>query len=276
MPNPVFANVRVLVRGGGDLGSGVVYRLHRAGFPVILAELPAPLFVRRAVAYGAAVYEGQITVENVTARLVPDLAAADECLRAGDVPVMVDANGALLSDLAPAVLVDARMAKRNLCTAQTDAPLVVALGPGFVAGQDCHAVIETQRGHNLGRVIWDGPATADTGQPGSVRGITGSRVLRAPADGHVEPQKTIGDLVQQGEVIATVAGQPVRASFDGVLRGLIHPRAVVTQGLKIGDVDPRARREHCFTISDKALAVGGGVVEAVLSSPQIQQVLLSD
>jgi xanthine dehydrogenase accessory factor len=184
--------------------------------------------------------------------------------------VLVDPDGEAIPALKPVVLVDARMEKRNLGTTIADAPLVVALGPGFTAGIDCHAVIETNRGHRLGRAIYSGAAEVDTGEPGSVNGQTNTRILRAPADGCVQPCAQIGDAIEAGQVIAYVSGQPVTAAFAGVLRGLVHERVPVTAGLKIGDLDPRARREHCFTISDKSLAVGGGVLEAVFASEAVR------
>jgi xanthine dehydrogenase accessory factor len=183
--------------------------------------------------------------------------------------VLVDADGASLPSLDPAVVIDARIAKRNLGTTREDAPLVIALGPGFEAGKDCHAVIETNRGHSLGRVIWHGSAEPNTGRPGSVLDHTSDRVLRAPAEGHVAPQAEIGAQLAGGDLVAMVGALPVYAPFDGVLRGLIHPSVYVPKGMKIGDVDPRGRREHCFSISEKALAIGGGVLEALFSAPQL-------
>lgn len=267
MTESLFSVLRVVVRGGGDLASGVIYRLVRAGFPVIVLELETPLLVRRTVAYGDAVFSSVRTVDGVTARLTAGSDEALAVLSAGDVPVLIDPAGASLAVLQPAVLVDARMEKRNLGTTLNDAPLVIALGPGFTAGVDCHAVIETNRGHNLGRVYWQGMAEPDTGEPGAMAGHTHSRVLRAPADGYVIAHAEIGDSIHKGQIIAEVAGQPVIAAFDGVLRGLIHPRVPVHAGMKIGDLDPRAVREHCFTISDKSLAVGGGALQAVMESP---------
>lgn len=269
-----FERVRVVVRGGGDLGSGVIYRLRRAGFSVIVTELPAPLCVRRAVAYGSAVFEGAVTVDGVTARLAPDLKAIEAILRAGEVPVLVDANGEALPALRPQVIVDARMTKRKPGTTPVDAPLVVGLGPGFEASVDCHAVVETNRGHYLGRVFWNGRAEADTGVPGQINGIAARRVLRAPADGFVVAHKEIGEAVREGEIVAVVAGQSVRAAFEGILRGIIHPQVWVSSGVKIGDVDPRARRDHCFTISEKSLAIGGGALEAILASEVIRRELV--
>ncbi len=265
----LFERVPIVIRGGGDLASGVAYRLFRAGFPVTVLELAQPRVIRRTVAFASAVYDGQITVEGVTARRIADAARAASAHAAGEIAVLVDAHGASLPALGPAVVVDGRMAKRNIDTTRDDAPLVIALGPGYEAGRDCHAVIETMRGHYLGRVIWDGPAAPNTGQPGSVRGRIGERVLRAPADGQVTSRVAIGERVEAGVVIATVGDAPLLALFDGTLRGLVHPAVPVVTGMKIGDVDPRGKRDHCFTISDKSLAIGGGVLEAVLSAPQL-------
>lgn len=260
----MFANIPVVVRGGGDLASGAIFRLHIAGFPVIVLELETPLLVRRAVCYGDAVFSGSRTVQGVMARLAT-FETKDSVLKNGEIPVLVDALGDSLRAIQPAILVDARMEKRNLGTTRQDAPVVIALGPGFEAGIDCHAVIETNRGHDLGRAIYSGCAEADTGEPGSIGSHTHSRVLRAPVDGHVTAQVDIGDLLQTGDVIATVDNQSVIAPFSGALRGLIHEQVYAKAGMKIGDLDPRVRREHCFTISDKSLAVGGGVLEAALS-----------
>jgi xanthine dehydrogenase accessory factor len=268
-----FNRCLVLVRGGGDLASGAIYRLHRAGFPVIVTELPTPLLVRRTVSYGEAVYSGTITIEGITARRADTSDNVDSIWDASEIPVLVDPDGTALQALAPPVVLDARMQKVNPGTSIYDAPLVVALGPGFTAGIDCHSVIETNRGHALGRVIEQGSAEPDTGEPGSVQGQTHSRVLRAPKDGHVLPQASIGDTIEEGQTIAEVEGIPIVAQFRGMLRGLIHESVLARQGMKIGDLDPRAKREHCFTISDKSLAIGGGVLEAVLSAPQARPYL---
>ena len=268
-----FNRARVVVRGGGDLGSGAIYRLHRAGFPVVVTELAAPVFVRRAVSYGEAVYSGEVANEGVTARFAPDVDTARRLLDEGIVPVLVDESGDVWRALEPVIVVDARMQKVNPDTRIDDAPFVVALGPGYTAGVDCHAVIETNRGHWLGRVILDGSAEADTGEPGPVKGQTHSRVLRAPVAGHVAAHAAIGDRVETGQLIATIGEARIVAPFPGVLRGLIHERVWVDAGMKIGDLDPRARREHCFTISDKSLAVGGGVLEAVFAAPQVRPYL---
>jgi xanthine dehydrogenase accessory factor len=253
----------ILVRGAGDLGTGVAYRLHRAGFTVMVTDLAQPTCVRRAVSFAEAMYAGSITVEGVTAVRVDDpmVGMAHTIMR--EIPVVVD-DRSVLERMRPAIVVDARLAKRNLDTRIRQAKLVIGLGPGFTAGRDCHAVVETNRGHHLGRVFWEGSAEPDTGQPEPVRGFAGERVLRAPAEGVLTGRAVIGDSVKAGDVVAEVSGQPITAPFDGVLRGLVHDGLPVTAGMKVGDLDPRGVREHCFTISDKARSIGGGVLEAIL------------
>lgn len=253
-----------LVRGGGDLATGVGCRLFRAGFPVIVTELAQPLVVRRGVAFAEAVYAGAVEVEGAPARRVPNATAALQLAGEGLVPVLVDDEGKALPEIRPLVLVDGRMAKVNLDTRITDAPFVVGLGPGFTAGEDCHAVVETMRGHHLGRVIWQGAAAPNSGQPGAVDGYSHERVLRAPRSGALKVHREIGAFVSSGEALAEVDGKTVRAPFDGVLRGIAHDGLHVTAGMKIGDLDPRKVRAYCFEISDKSLAIGGGVLEAVL------------
>jgi xanthine dehydrogenase accessory factor len=268
-----FDRALIVVRGGGDLASGAIYRLHRAGFPVIVTELETPLFVRRSVSYGEAVYSGSIIVEGITARLAESVEAVQPVLDAGEIPVLIDPEGKIITHLHPSIIVDGRMAKVNLGTAIHDAPLVIGMGPGFTAGIDCHAAIETQRGHTLGRVIYDGSPEPDTGIPGAVKDQTNARVLRAPVEGYVQPLAAIGDRLEAGQAIAQMGQTAITAPFAGVLRGLIHQRVNVTPGMKIGDVDPRAQRENCFTISDKSLAIGGAALEALLSAPQIRPYL---
>ena len=266
----LFPGTLALVRGGGDLASGVVYRLHRAGFPVAVAELARPLAVRRAVAFAEAIYAGEVLIEDIVGRRASGVAEAQAALDKGEVPVMVDPVNEAGRQLSPAVVVDGRMAKVNLGTTLVDAPLVIGIGPGFTAGVDCQAVVETKRGHTLGRVLWQGAAAPDTGLPEGVAGHGGERVLRASVAGRVVGRKEIGDAVAPGEIVAEIesaanAAAAVYAPFAGVLRGLIHPNAPVCAGMKVGDLDPRGDREACFTISDKALSVGGGVLEAVLT-----------
>lgn len=263
----LFPQYLCLVRGGGDLATGVIYRLRRAGLPVGVLELEQPRVVRRGAAYAEAMYSGEIAVAGLTARRVPldDLGGLVAPGAVEFVPVVVDPAGQAVARLRPAVLVDGRMAKAALDTRLEQAPLVVGLGPGFEAGINCHAVVETNRGHDLGRVLWQGSAQPDTGKPEAVLGFEKERVLRAPVSGRLQARKAIGDLVLPGEQIAAVDGQPILAPFGGVLRGLVHDDLPVTANEKVGDLDPRGRREACFTISDKSLAVGGGVVEAVLT-----------
>ena len=258
----------IIVRGGGDLGTGVIYRLHKCGFPVIALELAHPLVIRRRVALATAVLEGEIVIEDLRGRLVETAAEAQKLAYEGIIPLLAAAElEPVIAELDQPVcaVVDARLAKRNIDTTIDQAPLVIALGPGFTAGVDCHAVIETMRGHTLGRVIWQGPALPNTGTPGVIGGRGSERVLRAPADGVVSWQYEIGAAVEPGQLLGTVAGHPVLAPFSGVIRGLIAPGTAVQRGAKIGDVDARADRSACFTISDKALSIGGGVLEALLS-----------
>ncbi|MBI4284776.1 MAG: EF2563 family selenium-dependent molybdenum hydroxylase system protein [Chloroflexi bacterium] len=254
----------VLIKGAGDLGSGVVHRLFRAGFKLCLTETARPQAVRRGVSFCEAVYEGEKKVEGVVARLATTPTEISRTWADGKIPLLVDPQAAVKDFLRPDVLVDAIIAKRNLGTAITDAPLVIGLGPGFRAGVDVHAVIETNRGHNLGRVIWQGEAEPNTGIPGEIDGVTTERVLRAPTAGQLITRKDIGDYVQAGETVALVNGSPVIAQITGILRGLLRSETPVHQGMKLGDIDARAKREHCFTISDKARAIGGGVLEAIL------------
>lgn len=252
-----------LLRGAGDLATGVAWRLTRAGFPVVATELADPLTVRRTVALSTAVADGEVDVEGMVGRRVETAPEAVFVAACGDVAVLVSPE---LPPIEAAVVVDARLAKRNIDTTIDDADLVVALGPGFTAGVDCDAVVETLRGPRLGRVIWAGTAVPDTGTPGTIGGRTGERVLRAPADGVVGWAVAIGDVVAAGQDLGAVDGSPVAASIDGRVRGLVREGTHVAAGLKIGDVDPRLD-VAVDEISDKALAVGGGVLEAVMAWP---------
>lgn len=265
----LFQDHLVLIRGAGDLATGVALRLHRAGFPLVMLELPEPLVVRRTVAFAEAVRAGIVTVEGTKACHTDDPREARLTAHRGDIAVMVDPTAAHLPRLRPSILVDARLAKRNLDTTREQARLVIGLGPGFTAGEDVHAIVETMRGHHLGRVLWEGSALPNTGTPGLVGEKGAERVLRAPVAGRVVGQKGIGEIVQAGETIALVQPEqgeaaPVVAPFTGLLRGLIADGVTVPARLKIGDLDPRLDTD-IHTVSDKALAIGGGVVEAVLS-----------
>ena len=258
----LFAEHLCVIRGGGDLGTGVALCLSRAGFPVAVCELADPLTVRRAVALSSAVTRGEVTVEGLTARRVNDAGEVSDLAATGVVPVLVDHG---LPRVSQSVVVDARMAKRPLDTRPDDAPFVVALGPGFSAGKDCHAVVETLRGSHMGQVLWEGSTEPDTGTPAPVGGRTADRVLRAPVDGTIGWDRRIGDLVEAGEVLGRVGNREVAAPFDGLIRGLILNGIKVTSGTKVGDVDPRGKTASAHEVSDKALAVGGGVLEAVLT-----------
>ena len=263
-------NGLILLRGGGDLASGVALRLNRVGLKLVISELAQPLAVRRAVSFGEAVYEGRHSVEGIQSRRVDQeqiLAALD----AGEIPVIVDPDAQiLLSSFLFSVLVDARLIKQPPLPLPSTVPLHIGLGPGFQAGSNCHAVIETRRSHTLGRVYWQGFAQPDSGQPeGDPR-----RVLRAPEDGIFTARKKIGEHCETGEEIGIISNQyPVNSSLRGVLRGIIRDGLHVVKGLKIGDVDPRDDASACFLVSDKALAIGGGVLEAILSQEQIRKQL---
>jgi xanthine dehydrogenase accessory factor len=243
----------------------------RCGFPVLITELAQPLLLRRAVSYGSAVIEGEITVEGLTSRRVSDLAEARQAQSKGVIPVLVDPEGTLLADYAPLILVDARMRKEAPAALPLHPLLVIGLGPGFTAPDHCDAVVETNRGHRMGRVIYQGSAQPDTGQPGGVMGHTADRVLRAPVAGVIVSMASIGSIVSKGQAIAKVADEMVVAPFEGVLRGLLHDGLAVSPGMKIADVDPRADPKHSLTISEKALAVGGGALEVVFSSAIVRQ-----
>lgn len=252
----------VVIRGAGDLASGVAYRLYNSGLDVIMTEINRPLVVRRTVSFAEAVYAGNVTIEGINARLAGSAEEAISLLEKRIIPVLVDPEAAIVSQVHPAVVVDARMAKRNLDTTIGDAPLVIGLGPGFTSSLDVHAVIETCRGHHLGRVIYNGSAIPDTGAPGAVDGYTLERLLRAPVDGVVTPRLAIGEQAVKGDVVALVESTPVYAEMTGLVRGMLKEGVWVSKGTKIGDIDPRKNAEY-DTISDKALAVGGGALEAV-------------
>ena len=256
-------NILVIIRGGGDLATGVAVRLFQARFSVIVLEIDHPTVIRLPVSFARTVYEGKAGVEGVEAVLISSWEEAKKIIKLNKVPVLVDPKGSCIKKFSPTVLVDAILAKHNLGTRKDQAPLVIGLGPGFTAGEDVDVVIETKRGHNLGRVIYHGQAAPDTGVPGEVGGESIKRLLRTPAEGKIVPLRKIGDLLKAGELIAEIEGVPLRAEISGVLRGLIYPKSWVTKGMKVGDIDPRGIREYCFTVSDKARSLGGAVLEAI-------------
>lgn len=264
---------RVLIRGGGDLATGVAARLHRSGFGVIITEIAKPKAVRRLVALAEAVFTGRVEVEELECQLVEGPQEALKILNEGIIPILIDPKATIRHSIKLSALVDARMRKKEPDLKMDVAAFVIGLGPGFFAGQNCHAVVETNRGHHLGRVIWEGPAEPDTGVPETVTGYDVDRVLRAPADGQTKAQVGLGSIVKKGEVIARVGDTPLIAAFDGALRGLIHESVEVNKGDKIGDLDPRMDPSYCYEISDKALAVGGAVLEVLLSHAEVRRML---
>jgi xanthine dehydrogenase accessory factor len=263
----------ILIRGGGDLASGVALRLHNSGFKIVITELPTPLAVRRLASFSEAIYTGEMTLEGIVAKRVNDI---DDPLRIlqllskGRIPVIIDPDGKSIQAVHPTVIVDARMLKAAPEALRHTAKLYIGLGPGFIGGSNCHAAVETQRGPWLGRVHWDGPTLPDSGIPEPVGVKQTERALYAPAEGSLVPNKTIGDFIEEGDQIAEIGGQPIMAPFKGILRGLIHPDVEVRQGMKIGDLDPRNDPELCNHVSDKALTIGGGVLEAILSKPELR------
>ncbi|MDY5026762.1 MAG: selenium-dependent molybdenum cofactor biosynthesis protein YqeB [Oliverpabstia sp.] len=259
----------VIVRGGGDIATGTINRLYQCGFKVLVLEVAAPSAIRRNVAFSEAVYQGEQKVEDVTCFLAENIVDAVTMLNEGKLVMLVDPEGASIRKLQPMAVVDAILAKKNLGTNKGMADITVALGPGFEAGKDVDAVIETKRGHSLGRVIYQGKAIKNTGIPGMIGGYTKERVIHSPAEGKLRNVKKITDIVKQGDIIARIeTGEksiPVEATIDGLLRGLIRDGYPVTKGFKIADIDPRIDEyDNCFTISDKARCIAGGVLEAIL------------
>ncbi len=262
----------ILIRGGGDLATGVALRLIRSGLRVVVTEIAQPLAVRRTVAFAEAIYAGEITIEGITAHRIPDPTDSFRILMVlgkQQVPVLVDPDCSSAKILHPSVIVDGRMTKRAPEPIGYSPLLYIGLGPGFEAGLNCQAVIETRRSHLLGRVYWRGGSDPDTGRPDG----DPQRVLRAPADGEFIAHAEIGQHLEAGQVIAEIAGQAITAPFAGILRGLLHSGLTVTRGLKIGDIDPRDDPRLCQFVSDKALSVGGGVLEAILSRPELRSQL---
>jgi xanthine dehydrogenase accessory factor len=261
-------DVLVAVKGAGDLATGVIHRLKRAGFTVLATELPSPTVLRRTVAFADAVPSGKMTVEGITAFRADSVADIRAALAKEFVPIIVDPDGETLRQVQPGVLVEATLSKHNSGITINDAPIVIALGPGYEAGKDAHAVIETNRGHNLGRVYLQGSAEQNTGVPGTIGGYASERLLRASSAGRLYGIHQIGDPVQAGETVAIIESGvdavPINATITGILRGLVRDGLLVSAGMKVGDIDPRAIREHCFTISDKSRAVAGGALEAIL------------
>lgn len=254
----------VLIKGAGDLATGVAYRLKKCGFDIVMTEIPEPTTVRRTVAFSQAVYDNNAEVEGIKATHVSEIEEAKKIVNQGNIAVIVDEKAEIIKDFNPDVVVDAIIAKKNLGTKINDAQIVIALGPGFTAGVDCHCVIETQRGHYLGKAIYRGSAIPNTGIPGNIGGYTKERIIRATNDGKISPVAKIGDYVEKGDIVAYVNRTPIFAEINGIVRGILQKDVKVFKGMKSGDIDPRCEKNHCFTISDKARSIGGGVLEAIL------------
>jgi len=254
----------IIVRGAGDIATGTIIRLHNAGYPVLALETEEPTVIRRTVAFAEAVHSGKAEVEGIRARLAVSPEEIEKIISSGEIAVAVDPGGTFIKSLHPAAVVDAILAKKNLGTTIDSAPLTIALGPGFEAGKDVNFVVETSRGHDLGKIIKKGPATANTGIPGTIEGFTEERIIRASASGKVEVIKDISSIVKKGDIIARIGKTDVPATIDGMIRGMIRPGTEVPEGMKMGDIDPRGEKAQYKTISDKARAIGGSVLEILL------------
>jgi xanthine dehydrogenase accessory factor len=266
----------IMVRGGGDIASGTIHRLHRCGYRVLVVEDEKPTAIRRTVSFSEAVYQGSTSIEGVEAKLIRSLAECPEVWKMGQVAVLVDPQAVSVQEITPLVVVDAILAKKNLGTTLGMAPLTIGLGPGFYGGRDVDVVIETARGHNLGRLIYEGEASANSGIPGEISGYSSDRVIYAKEAGILHARVDIGELVTKGEPLAMVAGSTVRAPISGLVRGMIRDNFTVSPGLKICDIDPRLNQvDNCNTISDKARCISGGVLEAIVHfySEQNQYIL---
>lgn len=256
----------VIVRGGGDIASGIIHRLFISGFKVLVLEIEKPSCIRRAVSFAEAVYSEEINIEGVKGILVRNEKEIKLALKNTFVPIYVDEEGEIIKKLKPFVVVDSIMAKKNLGTNINMAPITIGIGPGFEAGRDVDLVIESNRGHNLGKVIYEGRAEKDTGVAGTTLGYSNERVLRAPVSGIIEPLYNIGDEVNKGEIVAQIGEKEIKSQINGLIRGMIKEGYYVRKGMKIGDIDPRKNKYNAFTISDKARAIGGGVLEGILYS----------
>ncbi|WP_252238709.1 selenium-dependent molybdenum cofactor biosynthesis protein YqeB [Clostridium sp. VAP51] len=254
----------IVIKGAGDLATGVATRLKKCGFDIVMTEISQPTTVRRTVAFSQVVYDKKVEVEGITAVLASNKEDINKIVEEGRVAVLVDEKAKIIDEIKPEIIIDAIIAKKNLGTKIDDANIVIALGPGFTAGIDCHCVIETKRGHYLGKAIYKGSAIPNTGVPGEVGGFSKERIIRATTDGKIVPVSKIGDYVKKGDIVAYVNETPIFAKLDGIVRGMLQKDVNVFKGMKSGDIDPRCEKNHCFTISDKARSIGGGVLEAIL------------
>ena len=254
----------VLIKGAGDLATGIAHRLKKSGFDIIMTEIDKPTTVRRTVAFSQAVFDNEIEIEGIKGVKVNNINEIYKEISKGNIPVIIDEKADIIKELNPKVVVDAIIAKKNLGTSISDAPIVIGVGPGFEAKIDCHLVVETKRGHYLGKVIEKGSAIPNTGVPGNISGYTKERIIRASNDGKIKPVVAIGDYVKKGDIVAYIDGIEVLAEIDGIVRGMLQEGIDVFKGMKSGDIDPRCEKNHCFTISDKARSIGGGVLEAIM------------
>jgi len=254
----------ILIKGAGDLATGVAHRLKKCGFNIVMTEISEPTSVRRTVAFSQAVYDKEVEVEGIKAVLVSKICDINRVIKEGNIPIIVDEDCKIVSEIKPDIIIDAIIAKKNLGTHINDARIVIALGPGFTAGVDCHCVVETKRGHHLGKAIYSGSALPDTGIPGEIGGYSKERIIRASNDGEILPVSKIGDYVQKGNIVAYVNETPIFSELNGIVRGMLQKGVKVFKGMKSGDIDPRCEKNNCFTISDKARSIGGGVLEGIL------------
>lgn len=272
MVSRMIFNELIVVRGGGDLATGTIHKLHRCGFRLLVLEVAKPTSIRRKVSFSEAIYEGSIEIEGIKALHVSDL---DEIKKAWDqekIPVIIDPEGMHIKHLHPTIVIDGIIAKQNLGTTRAMADITIALGPGFIAGEDVDVVIETSRGHDLGRLIFEGEAKKNTGVPGMIRGYSIERVIYSPCDGPIENRRDIGEIVEKDEIIAYIGDIPIEVKIHGLLRGIIRDGTEVRAGLKIADIDPRtSEQSNCYTISDKARNIAGGVLEAILYMKNIKK-----
>lgn len=254
----------ILIRGGGDIATGIAHRLFMSGLKVVIVDVEYPTAIRRKVSFCEAIYSGEIEIEDVKGVLCENIEQIYDNINKNNIPVYIDEDADIISDLNPIAVVDSILAKRNLGTNKDMAPITIGVGPGFYAGRDVDLVVETNRGHFLGKVIKEGSAIADTGIPGNIIGYTSERIIRATSDGVVKNFHNIGDIVKAGDIVCTTGAVAVQANIDGVLRGIIKEGLYVKKDMKIGDIDPRAIVDYTYTISDKARAIGGGVLEAIM------------
>lgn len=263
----------IVVRGAGDIATGTIQKLKRAGFSVVSLEVSKPSSIRRNVCLSEAIYDGECNVEDIVAKKADSLEEMYNVLNENKVCIIVDSKGDLIEKIKPIAVIDGTLCKKNIGTNKSMAEITIALGPGYEAGKDVDIVIETNRGHNLGRLIFEGPAEKNTGIPGVIKGYGKERVVYSPCAGKLHIIKDIGDLVEKGEPICKISDEYVYATMSGLLRGMIREGFEVKKGFKIADIDPRIEeKKNCDLISDKARCIGGAVLEGILYLKGIKEV----